>query len=58
MSMRTEQLEAILVMLKEAGQEKADLFFEDNGESIPVVATIKNSGVVKDNLISLVFYKK
>jgi len=57
--MRTEQLKAILGILEESDQEKVKMYYQnDKGESIPVVCTIKNGGVVKDQLVSLVFYNK
>lgn len=56
--MKTEQLEAILKILKDSEQEDVQIYFEENGESIPLVATIKQSGVLKENLVSLMFYRK
>ena len=45
--MKIEQLEAIVELLKEAGQEGAKAYYEDEqGNQVPVVATIKQNGVV------------
>jgi len=57
--MRTEQLRAILDILEESDQEEVKMYYESpDKESIPVVCTIKNGGVIKDQLISLVFYEE